>query len=105
MLFKFYQVDRSLTRAFGYRSLRELTDEGKNVDLRNYNLIYEGAELEDDVDNVLDNLFHRFNTNFPEDYPERGRSMAVSDLIYVDDRYFFCDSFGWKDVTDTIVVD
>lgn len=103
MLFTLYQVDRSLTRAFGYRSYRELTDEGKVVDLQNYNTIYEGAVLEDNVDHALDILFNRFNVDFPDDYPERGRSMAVSDLIFIDNRYFFCDSIGWKEVTGDIV--
>ena len=42
--------------------------------------------------------FHEFNINQPEDY--KNHSMSVSDIVSIDGKEYFCDSFGWCDVVD-----
>lgn len=71
--------------------------------LHEYQKVYEG-----DFDNLvsgpdfrhlpkeemLDIIFEALNIYHPEDY--RARSLSVSDIILIEDEYWFCDSFGWE---------
>lgn len=58
-----------------------------------YELVFDG-EL--DVKRPED-VFYIFNCQLPEGY--RGRSMSVSDVIWMDGLgSFFCDSFGFKPI-------
>jgi hypothetical protein len=43
---------------------------------------------------VLEDLLEIFNCEIPEDFT--GRSLSVSDIIQLDDKYYYCDDFGWK---------
>lgn len=46
----------------------------------------------------------KFNINHPEDFT--GRSLSVSDIVAVirksGTRYYYCDIFGWEDISDTV---
>lgn len=71
----------------------------------NYNNIYENdlnnwdvAET-DDI-NMLEIIYSIFNGRHPEDYT--GRSISVSDIVELNNKFYFCDSFGWKDITNFI---
>ena len=48
---------------------------------------------------VLEELFYIFNMAHPEDY--QGRSLSVSDIVKLNDEYYFCQSAGWKKVKVT----
>lgn len=51
---------------------------------------------------VLEKLYEIFNINHPEDFC--GHSLSVSDIVVLfgDDscRWYYCDSFGWEDITE-----
>lgn len=71
-----------------YRSVWHDTEEARdNMDLVNY-------------------LWEVFNERHPEGF--RGHSMSVSDIVLVKDieanekKYYYCDSFGWKDITNEV---
>lgn len=67
--------------------------------IHQYLKVYEGTiEVEDGASDevVLDMLFEQFNVRHPEDY--RGRSMSVSDVVYLDNVKYYCDSFGWEKI-------
>jgi hypothetical protein len=34
----------------------------------------------------------------PSDF--RGHSLSVSDVVYLDGKYYYCDSFGYKELTN-----
>ena len=84
----------------------------KDFDINDYKKVYEGdyqTELEDRYNHVstyagavLNKLFEMFNINHPADF--RGHSLSVSDLVALkkDDSWiwYYCDSFGWKEITD-----
>ena len=36
------------------------------------------------------------NINHPINY--KGHSLSVSDICEIDNKYYFCDSFGWKEI-------
>ena len=63
-------------------------------------------EARDDMD-LLDYLYEVFNEHRPDGF--KGHSLSVSDVIKVrliDDvepRYYYCDTFGWKDITVDII--
>lgn len=71
-----------------------------DFDLNRYNLVYEGQidTLETKVDtiDILDHLYKRFNVIKPTDF--KGHSLSVSDIVVIDDTYYYCDSFGWQEL-------
>lgn len=95
MKFKLFQVKRNLigTHTHNFSDLKQM---GIEVDLKNYNDVYKGESNLTDRFDLLEALFDEFNTDHPKDF--RGRSMSVSDIVQLDDRYYFCDSVGWQQV-------
>lgn len=99
--FKLYQVKIKSLRQFymcfqglemlGYLELRDY------LTLDSYHVVYEGT-LQDDE--TLENLFLKYQGEKPENY--KGRSISVSDIVKVDGKYYYCDSFGWEEVTSEI---
>ena len=71
-----------------------------------YCSVWNGYEEATDDMSLLGYLFETFNINHPTGY--RAHSMSVSDVILVEDieanekKYYYCDSFGWKDITKEI---
>jgi hypothetical protein len=68
------------------------------VHLEYYKKSYEGnlETSKTNVNSILEDLFRELNLNHPADYT--GHSLSVSDMILIDGHYYFCDSFGWKEV-------
>lgn len=95
MYYKLFQVKRNLIgkHTHNYPDLKSMKIE---VDLKNYDMIYEGKSDLSNHNDVLEDLFDLFNINHPKDFA--GRSMSVSDIVQLEDKYFFCDSIGWKEV-------
>ena len=86
----------------GYCAAKPLNDnedcEIYKVNLKIYDVIYEGTIPEGQLESPLEYLFRVFNGTHPMDYP--GVSLSVSDVVKLEIGpafvYFFCDSFGWK---------
>ena len=69
----------------------------KNVlDLNDYEVVYEGELDCPEMPNALEELFEIFNVRRPEDF--KGRSMAVSDIIEVEGKNYYCDAIGWVEL-------
>ena len=66
-----------------------------DFDFSDYNLIY--------TDNTpftvddLEEIWEKYNIAHPSDYTDR--SLSVSDIVEVDNKYFYCDNFNWVNVT------
>lgn len=59
-----------------------------------YNMVWEG-EVEDDT--TLDDLFRMLNVGTkPENF--KGHSLSTSDMVEMDGKYYYCDSYGWEEV-------
>ena len=75
-----------------------------NWSFRPYRSVWNGTEEAKDDYDLLNHLFEIFNLNHPEGY--RAHSMSVSDVIRINDgneiKYYYCDSFGWKDITKEV---
>ena len=63
------------------------------IDLKDYGVTYEG-EL--DYPEMPDALEDIFNVRCPGDF--KGRSMAVSDIVEVDGKNYYCDGVGWVEL-------
>lgn len=44
----------------------------------------------------LEKIWEIFNINHPQNY--HGHSLSISDIVKLDDKYYFCDSHGWVDI-------
>lgn len=51
---------------------------------------------DESVSEKLELIFSAFNRNHPIGF--KGHSLSVSDVVYLNGEYFFCDSFGFKKV-------
>ena len=78
-----------------------------NWTFKTYNKVFKscGAAISDY--DLLNYLFKIFNIDLPERF--KGHSMSVSDIVKIcingDEnkaKYYYCDSFGWVDITKEI---
>ena len=70
----------------------------KNFSLDDYEVVYEGEVEDYNIEYALEKLFDLFNICIPEDF--EGRSMSVSDVVELDGKYYYCDDFGFKKITE-----
>ena len=95
MRIKIYQInvskDKSRVMFRNLNETRRIT--GKEDVIRSiYDMVFEG-----EVDcGTLEDVFQMFNMYSPENFA--GRSMSVSDIVEVESKLYFCDSFGFKEV-------
>lgn len=79
----------------------------EKINLSDYDHVAD-IEVTDDkkasVDTILETIFTYGNSD--EEYYEnnpQARSISVSDLILLNDKYYYCDTFGFEEVTDRVV--
>lgn len=72
-----------------------------------YKRVWAGFEGAEGDYALLNYLFEKFNLNHPLQF--KGHSMSVSDVVKVNNtvnedeaRYYYCDSFGWVDITKEV---
>ena len=63
------------------------------IDPEDYECVYEG-QISDDM--FYDDVFEMCNINHPIGY--RGHSLSVSDIVVIDGKAKYCNSFGWENV-------
>lgn len=90
--YKIYQLDDSNETAcdimyMGY----DFATKHCTLSLDLYKLVWEG-----ETDGGLDDLFAEFNHGRHEGYT--GHSMSVSDIVELDGKLYYCDSWGWEAV-------
>ena len=68
----------------------------KNTYTKYYEKKYEYSEDYMDLTDreILGIIFEKFNLDCPDDFI--GRSLSVSDIVTLNDKLYFCDSYGWK---------
>ena len=73
----------------------------RDINLMDYDCVYTDSIDGEDPDAVLENLYEMFNINHPLDF--NGHSLSVSDIVVLFDdngcKWYYCDSFGWRDIT------
>ena len=66
------------------------------IDLKDYEVAYEGELDCPEVSNTPEELFKIFNIKIPEDF--KGRSMSISDIVEIDGKNYYCDFVGWVEL-------
>lgn len=96
MKIKIFQVDDRLDRyKTRFQNYDGIMKSAGRVDPSIYKTVYDGNV---DADN-LETIFTICNTDHPVGY--NGHSMSVSDVVELEDgSCHFCDSFGFKELTD-----
>lgn len=101
-----YEVDEArfnenedYQKSVARRLFRELTESDKPLfTLDSYKMVAKGIVKAEDSDfDALDKLFHEYNVAHPAGY--RGRSISVSDVIKLNDKYYYCQPIGWDNIT------
>lgn len=90
--FSIYQIKNVAKCDYAFRSYS-----ATKFSIDDYELVYSDNITVKDFDDymyILEDLFEIFNYKRPKDFT--GRSLSVSDIIKLDDKYYYCDDFGWK---------
>ena len=66
-----------------------------NWSLNDYVAVWRGEIESETINGALEELFYIFNENRPEHY--YCRSMSTSDVVLLDGKLYYCDSFGWQE--------
>ena len=56
--------------------------------------------LKNHSEEILEEIFDKYNLDVPKDFT--GHSLSVSDVVEINGNYYYCDSFGWKNITDEV---
>jgi len=88
------EVQENIYMRYAFHRLKTID----RVHLDYYKTVYEGyiKTKETNIFKVLEKLFIKLNINHPIDY--KGRSLSISDIIIINDHYYYCDSLGWVEI-------
>lgn len=91
-----YQLGPESDRFKRWEDLPEGVD---TVDLEadKYQAVYSFKLMGNNAFEVLDSLYFIFNMARPDDF--QGHSLSVSDIVMMNDQFYFCSRFGWKEIT------
>lgn len=98
--FSIYQIRESVIKnepmkAFaGHDEVVEMFGHGPCLD--DYDKVYSGEIEGDNTEEILEDLFYMFNCHHPEDF--KGHSLSVGDIVELGEEFWYCDSFGWKQI-------
>lgn len=95
-----YQLkDFTDRRDYAFEPLDRLREQGRQVDMQNYDKVYSAAMRPGEN---LESIYARFNMDHPEDFT--GHSLSVSDVVVIrqngQDTAHYCDSFGFAEVPE-----
>ena len=96
--FKIYQMHIENNAKF--MSLDFVKENNLPLALSDYEKVYKGeAEVPEGKSNeiVCDHIYMKFQGAKPEGY--KGHSISMSDIIELDGKYYYCDSYGWEEIT------
>lgn len=79
-----------------YHSWDWLIKKGNGFNFKEYDQVYDGNVENDDPYEILKYLFTEFNIHHPLGF--HGHSLSVSDVVILDDKMYYCDPLGWKEI-------
>lgn len=100
--YKIYQLKSIAKTDYAFRDWDCAKIHGFNIN--DYKLVYSG---ETEEENVLEELWVKFNIDRPEDFC--GHSLSVSDVVAIKIAdiwwWYYCDDIGWVNITDIVYTD
>ena len=99
--FKIYQIKDEAENAryikFSDMEMLEHLGLKEKLSLDLYENVYEGNIDGKDDFHALEGLYRIFNFgDRPKDF--KGHSLSVSDVVELDGKFYYCDSYGWLEV-------
>lgn len=91
--FEIWQIKDSRWRDCDYTFRAWAFAEISGFTKNDYEMVWSGM-----TNKSLDGVFSEFNINHPQDF--KGHSLSVSDVVVIDGKAWYCDSVGWKEITD-----
>ncbi len=106
--YKIYQLknDSQIAHGIKFFGLEELKKFGmmEKLTLDIYNMVYVGEIEDGEITTVLNRIYSLFQGVKPEGF--HGCSISVSDIVEMDGKYYYCDSYSWEEIalpeTDTL---
>lgn len=101
--FKIYQLpDGEQYHGIRFESMETLEKEDVKLNFEDYDLMYQGSISDFAGENLLEEIFSKFNTDRPADF--MGHSLSVSDVIVTEidgeQKAYYCDKFGFVEMPD-----
>lgn len=89
-----YQLKKYDYLFFSYDYMKK---KGFEISLDNYRKVYSNQieSVGTDID-ILNHLYTKFQFTKPEGY--KGHSLSVSDIVQIDDKYYYVDSYGFVEL-------
>ena len=91
---KLYQISEAKDRRRLMFMNYDFVQKHGGIDPTEYELVFEG-DVGTDIPDRIYTIFNSYR-QMPEGY--EGRSMSVSDVLVIDNRAYFCDSFGYVEL-------
>jgi hypothetical protein len=83
------------TRGAVFSCYETAKKEKPDLSIKDYDMVYSGkTDLSGSDSYALNELYNVFNIRHPKDF--KGRSMSVSDVIDLEGRLYYVDTFGFK---------
>ena len=99
-----YQIKKQENGFPKYAFRRFEIAEREGLCFSDYEKVYESkTTLELSDNDLLEVIFKKFNCYPPQDY--KATSLSVSDIVRLDNKFYYCDSVGWKDITELVTQD
>lgn len=95
-----YEIWQTHNAEKQFLSLNMLEKGKDEINLFDYEKVYTG-KIKNNYDNtkeILEYLFELFNVTRPKGYT--GHSMSVSDIVKVNNEWWYCDTFGFSKLED-----
>ena len=70
-----------------------------NWSMSDYVPVWRGTIESETINGALEELFRIFNVDRPEQFC--GRSLSASDVVLLDKKPYYCDSFGWSECPES----
>jgi hypothetical protein len=95
MTYKILQLKDIENCPYAFVSYKFAQSHGFSLD--DYKVIYEDDNIVGiTTEEILENLYTVFNLNIPTDF--EGHSLSVSDIIKLQDKYYYVDIIGFKEI-------
>ena len=99
--YKILQIknDPQVAHGIKFSGLEDLEEFGlrDKLTLDIYKEVYSGEIEDGETNQQLDRIYSMFQGVKPENY--KGHSISVSDIVCIDEKYYFCDHYGWEEIT------
>lgn len=100
-IYKIYQL-HDTPEYHGIRFASMAENKNENLNIRDYDLVYQGNISDFSSENLLEAIYRKFNLDRPEDF--RGHSLAMSDVVVTEindeQKAYYCDRIGFQEMPE-----